>query len=138
VAISDSHQRLSSALRVLVRRGDLVADRKALALMVSEEEAVGVVVGLPLSLDGSAGVAARAALKEVEALAIVLAGVPVETVDERFTTVAANQALRAGGRRGQKARQGVDSVAAALLLQSWLDRRQSQAAAAEQAGSAAL
>ena len=45
------------------------------------------------------------------------------TVDERFTTVAAHQALRAGGRGGRQARRRVDAVAATLILQSWLERR---------------
>jgi RNase H-fold protein (predicted Holliday junction resolvase) len=53
--------------------------------------------------------------------------VPVDTVDERFSTVTAHQALRAGGQRGRvagkKSRQRVDAVAANVLLQSWLDRR---------------
>jgi putative Holliday junction resolvase len=129
VALSDAHQRVASALGVVTRRGDAAADRRALALMVAEEEAVGVVVGLPLSLDGTVGPAAQAILEEIEAMSEVLA-VPVETVDERFTTVAANQALRAVGHRGQKARTRVDSVAAGVLLQSWLDRRLTQAGGA--------
>jgi putative Holliday junction resolvase len=131
VAISDSHQRVSSALGLIARSGDVDADRRALARMVAEEEAVGVVVGLPLSLDGSVGPAARAALDEIDAWAALLGAVPIATVDERLTTVTANQAMRAGGRRGPKARQRVDSVAASLLLQSWLDRRQSEARTAD-------
>lgn len=123
VAITDTHQRVATGLRVVARGSDVAADRRALALIVAEEEVAGVVVGLPLSLDGSVGPAARTVLVEVELLGPALA-VPIDTVDERFTTVAANQALRAGGRRGQKARQRVDEVAATLLLQSWLERRQ--------------
>jgi putative Holliday junction resolvase len=83
---------------------------------------VGAVIGLPLSLNGAVGPAATAVLEEVEALAPVL-GVPVETVDERFSTVTASQALRAGGHRGRPARKQVDAAAAAVFLQSWLDRR---------------
>jgi putative Holliday junction resolvase len=123
VAITDTHQRVASGLRVVARVGDGAADRRALALIVAEEEVAGVVVGLPLSLDGSVGPAARAVLDEVELLALAFAA-PIDTVDERFTTVAANQAMRAGGRRGPKARQRVDEVAATVLLQSWLERRQ--------------
>jgi putative holliday junction resolvase len=125
VAISDSHQRVASALERVARTGDIVADRRILARVVAEEEAVGAVVGLPLSLDGSVGPAARAVLDEIQAWEPLLDGVVIETVDERFTTVAAHQALRAGGRQGPKARQRVDSAAATLLLQSWLDRRRS-------------
>jgi putative Holliday junction resolvase len=135
VALSDSGQRVASALTTMRRSGDPEADRRALAGLVAEEEAVGVVVGLPRSLDGSLGPAAQAALDEVSRLGQVLCGVGVETVDERFTTVAAHQALRVsvrataagraarGARRGREARGRVDSVAATILLQSWLDRR---------------
>jgi putative Holliday junction resolvase len=123
VAITDTHQRVASGLQVLARGDDIAADRRALALIVAEEDVAGVVVGLPLSLDGSVGPAARAVLDEVELLGGAFS-VPLDTVDERFTTVAANQALRAGGRRGQKARKRVDEVAATLLLQSWLEQRQ--------------
>ena len=124
VAISDTDQRVASALDRVARTGDGAADRRVLTRLVAEEEAAGVVVGLPLSLDGSLGPAARAVLDEIDAWTVLLGGLAVETVDERFTTVAAQQALRAGGRRGPKARQRVDSAAATLLLQSWLDHRQ--------------
>ena len=110
------------------RSGDVSADRAKVAEIVAEMEAGLVVVGLPLSLDGSEGPAARAALEEAEALRAVL-GVPVECHDERLTSVTANRALtEAGvtGRRRQKARKAgaVDQAAAAVLLQSWLDGHQ--------------
>jgi putative Holliday junction resolvase len=84
-----------------------------------------VVVGLPLSLDGGTGPAARAALEEAEALRAVL-DVPVECHDERLTSVTANRSLtEAGvtGRRRRRAREAgaVDQAAATVLLQSWLD-----------------
>ena len=126
VALCDPDQRLATSLTVLVREGDPAADRRALVRLAAEEEVVGVVVGLPLSLDGSVGPAARGALDEVAQLARALPGTAVDTVDERFTTVAAYQALggAAGGRRRRvAARQQVDAVAAAILLQSWLDQR---------------
>ena len=81
-----------------------------------------MVVGLPLSLDGSLGPAARAMLTEVTALRETV-GVPVETCDERFTTVTAHRALRSGGTRSRDRRKVVDQVAAAVMLQSWLDGR---------------
>jgi putative Holliday junction resolvase len=130
LALTDTHQRVASGLRAVARGGDMATDRRALALIVAEEEVAGVVVGLPLSLDGSVGPAAQAVLDEVELLGTALA-VPIDTVDERFTTVVANQVLRAGGRRGSKARQRVDEVAATLLLQSWLERRQAVRTEAE-------
>ena len=82
-------------------------------------------IGLPLSLDGSVGPAARAVLDEVDGLARA-AGVSVELHDERFTTVTAARSQPGGGhggRRTRQARQRVDQVAAAVMLQSWLDGR---------------
>ncbi len=90
--------------------------------MVRDEEAEVVVVGLPRSLSGADGPAARAALAETSALASVV-GVPVETHDERFTTVTAQRAVTESGMRGAAGRQVIDKVAAAVILQSWLDAR---------------
>jgi putative Holliday junction resolvase len=78
---------------------------------------------MPLSLDGSFGPAAQGVRQEVEQLRTVL-GVPVEVIDERFTTVSATRTLRARGTKARQARRLVDQEAAAVILQSWLDRRQ--------------
>jgi putative Holliday junction resolvase len=121
VAVSDGGQRLATGHTVVARSGDVRSDHRALARLVTDEEAVAVVVGLPRSLDGSLGPAARAALDEAARLAEVV-GVPVLTCDERLTTVEATRALRAGGTRGRARRRVVDQVAAAVMLQSWLDR----------------
>jgi putative Holliday junction resolvase len=80
-----------------------------------------VVVGLPLSLDGTEGPAARSARDEAEQLAAVLDDRRVVLFDERLTTVSAQAALAQAGRRGRAARSVVDSAAASVLLQSWLD-----------------
>jgi putative Holliday junction resolvase len=90
--------------------------------LVEIEECEVVVVGLPLSLDGSEGPAARDATNEARQLATVV-GVPVEMYDERFTTVTAEQAMRDAGLSGQRQRKIVDQMAAAVMLQAWLDHR---------------
>jgi putative Holliday junction resolvase len=96
-------------------------DYERIAALVVEEEAEIVVVGMPRSLSGGEGPAARAAAAEIAALASVV-GVPVETHDERFTTVTATRALAESGVRGPARRQVVDKVAAAVILQSWAGR----------------
>ena len=123
VAFSDRGRTLASPWGTIERTGDLDADRHAVVDTVREIEASLVVVGLPLSLSGQAGPAARAALNEAAALRALLEplGVAVETVDVRFTTVEAERALAAAGRRGKAARRLVDSAAAMVLLQAWLD-----------------
>jgi putative Holliday junction resolvase len=123
IAFSDRGRTLASPWGTIERTGDLEADRHAVVDAVREVEASLVVVGLPLSLSGQAGPAAQAALGEAAALRDLLEplGVAVETVDERFTTVEAERALAAAGRRGKAARRVVDSAAAMVLLQAWLD-----------------
>ncbi len=116
---------MATPYSVIERAGDVSADRVRVAEIVAEVGAGLVVVGLPLSLDGRKGPAARAALEEAQALREEL-DVPVECHDERLTSVSANRALtEAGvtGRRRRRARQAgaVDQAAAAVLLQSWLD-----------------
>ncbi len=125
VAFSDSGRSLASPWGTIERSGDPVRDRSAVVHAVQEVEASTLVVGLPLSLSGEVGPAATAALQEVAELRALLEplGVSVETVDERFTTVEAQRSLRAAGRTGKAARKVIDSAAAMVLLQSWLDHR---------------
>ena len=127
VAISDGAGRVATPIATLERasKRDRSADHRAIAELVAEWEAEVVAVGLPLSLDGSIGPAAAAVLEEVAELAKVLA-VPVETVDERFTTVTADQQLKASGVRGRDRTKIIDQAAAAVLLQAWLDRQETE------------
>lgn len=100
-------------------------NKKALLAALIElvrEEGVGLfVVGLPLDMSGNAGPMAA----KVEGLAREIqaaTGVAVELFDERWTTVEASRKLREGGRAARKQKGLVDGVAAAVMLQSWLDR----------------
>lgn len=122
VAVSDAGGTLASPHATVARSGDPGADVDRLADLLTELGAEQVVVGLPLSLDGSEGPAARAAKEEAAALAGRVA-IPVETHDERLTTVTAQRQLReAHPRRSGRARRlVVDQSAATVLLQSWLD-----------------
>lgn len=120
VAVSDRSGTIATPLTVLARGRDQAADHHAIAALVAEEEAERVVVGLPLGLDGSIGPAAQRALAEAAEIATVVA-VPVETFDERLTTVSADRALLEAGLRAPARRTVVDKVAAAVMLQAWLD-----------------
>jgi putative pre-16S rRNA nuclease len=122
VAVSDLTGTIASPLTVLARSRSRRQDHERIAALVREEQADLVVVGLPISLSGAEGPAARAARTEAEALATLVA-VPLETFDERLTTVTAERALAEAGVRGRARRQVVDKVAAAVILQSFLDRR---------------
>ncbi|MFM2077900.1 MAG: hypothetical protein RJA49_1790 [Actinomycetota bacterium] len=122
IAVSDRSGTIASPLVVLQRTGSVARDHQRIAELVREEEAVAVVVGLPINMNGSTGPAAKAAIKEAEALATVV-GVPVHTSDERRTTVSADRAMIEAGMNAVKRRKVVDKVAAAVILQHWLDGR---------------
>jgi len=101
-------------------------DRKALlaqlAGLARDEGIERFLVGLPRRMDGSYGSAARSAQRFADELAHA-SGVAVELVDERLTTVQAGARLREAGVSAARARARIDSAAAAVLLQSWLDGR---------------
>jgi putative Holliday junction resolvase len=120
VALSDSGGTVATPYEVIHRSGDHAADHRRVAALVDEAGAEVVVVGLPLSLDGSLGPSARAILAEVDELRAALA-VEVVTWDERLSTVEAERSLRAMGVRKGDRRRVVDQVAATVILQSWLD-----------------
>ena len=125
VAASDRDRTLAHPEQVVVRSGDLARDHEAIAGIVAELDAVVVVVGLPLSLSGRGGPAARKIADETESLRSRLA-VPVVAQDERLSTVEATR--RRAEARPRRARQPtakrrpvVDDLAAAVLLQAWID-----------------
>jgi putative Holliday junction resolvase len=126
VAVSDSDGLVATPIEVLQRSGDQRGDHRRIAALVDEWEADVVVVGIPYSLDGSVGPMARKMGAEAEVLAAHLA-VPVETYDERLTTVTAQRSLTELDLTGPRRRQLVDMVAAAVMLQAWLDGRRGRA-----------
>jgi putative Holliday junction resolvase len=122
VAVTDSAQRIATGVTVLARTGDRAADHRALADLAASYQAVGIVVGLPLSLSGRMGPAAETVVAEVAELQEAV-DVEVVTVDERLTTRAAAGTLHAEGRNARAQRGLIDQNAAALLLQTWVEQR---------------
>ncbi|MDE0116670.1 MAG: Holliday junction resolvase RuvX [bacterium] len=120
VAVSDAEGRLATPLTVIERSGSRKRDHRRIAELAAECQAGVVVVGLPLSMDGSTGPAARGAQSEVRQLEAAL-DVPVLTHDERLTTVIAERSLAESGLRAKARRKRVDMVAASVILQGWLD-----------------
>lgn len=121
VAISDPSQVLARSLKV-IQRGSRQEDFAAVARLVEEYEVEKVVVGYPLSLDGKA----HAQAEKVEHYATGLAEsltVPMLLWDERFSTVTAERLMREAGVRSKKRRERIDAVAAAVILQDYLDSR---------------
>lgn len=121
VAVSDELGWTAQGVAVL-ERATLEADVAAIAALVERLGATEVVVGLPRNMDGSLGPRAQASLALAAALERAL-GVPVRTWDERLTTRAAERALLEGDLSRRRRRRVVDRVAAALILQAYLDHR---------------
>jgi len=121
VARSDGAGILATPVATLKRDTTGDQDLAELAELVRESGAVGVVIGLPKTLQGREGPAAQLAREYGERLARLVA-VPVRHVDERLTTVSAQRKLRQGGIRGSRATRAViDQAAAVELLQHWLE-----------------
>ena len=112
VAVSDATGTLARPVTV-VERAAKEEGLRQLERLVAEHEAELVLVGMPLTLRGAHGEQARATEEFVAVLRARVA-VPVETFDERFTTALAQQTA---------SRRPEDALAAAHLLQGWLDRR---------------
>jgi putative Holliday junction resolvase len=119
VAVSDPERRVAVPVGT-VHVGQPPGELQAIAALVAERGVTLVVLGHPRSMSGDAGPRARHAEAFADALRAVLA-VPVELQDERLSTVEAERALAAAGRRGEARRTLVDASAAVVILQAWLD-----------------
>ena len=117
VARSDLHGMLATPVETVPRgAGDIARIRE----LVSEIDAVEIIVGLPLALSGRE-TASTGDAKEFAGRLFTACAVPVRLVDERLSTVSANSALRASGRNAKNSRSVVDQVAAVIILQHALD-----------------
>ena len=117
VARSDLHGMLATPVETVPRgAGDIARIRE----LVSEIDAVEIIVGLPLALSGRE-TASTGDAKEFAGRLSTACAVPVRLVDERLSTVSANSALRASGRNEKNSRSVVDQVAAVIILQHALD-----------------
>lgn len=125
VAISDPDAILATPLVTLARdtsTTDRVPDDIAeLMRLVEAHESVEVVVGLPVTLAGTEGIAANHARAYAKLLGQAIAPIPVRLADERMSTVAATRRLSERGVRGRRRRAVVDQAAAVEILQGWLD-----------------
>ena len=122
LAVSDPLQTIAFPLITLFRKGQAFPVDQIISC-VQEQAAVALVTSLPLHMDGSLGDKAQAA----EALAARLADllpIPVYTQDERWTTTSAHKSLHERGQQPSRQRDRIDQIAAAFMLQAFLDRLQ--------------
>jgi len=122
LAISDAEERVAFPAGTLESRGRK-SDLAAIGELARERGVRRIVVGLPLHMDGRAGVGAEAARAFATALHEAL-GLPVELLDERWTSREAERVLREAGPRGRRKKRGAtDTLAATLLLRTFLERQ---------------
>lgn len=119
LAVSDPDRILASPLDTYSRQNS-EADAAYFQRVAKAEQIVGFVVGLPISLNDTEGPKAREARAFGEWLTDVT-GLPVEFVDERFTSSAAEDALIASGVKRDKRKGQRDRIAAVFILQAYLD-----------------
>jgi putative holliday junction resolvase len=110
-----------------IERRSLVKDLEAIGAMLRARDVEQIVVGLPLNMDGSVGPQARAAQGFARQLEAAI-GLPVELYDERLTSFEAEdrlseERLRASPRKTRRKKAAVDALAAAIILEGWLQSR---------------
>lgn len=117
-ALSDPTGTIASPHAVIDRRAEDAGAR--ILAICTEYDVTRIVVGLPVTLAGTEGRSAEMA-RDVAVMASRATGLPVDLHDERFTSTTAEVALREGGLRREERREVRDKVAAAVLLQGYLD-----------------
>lgn len=128
VAFSDAAETIAFPGTTIVRQEGKKRDMAALRQLVAEHEIDEIVVGLPLMMDGSRGIQAE----KVEAFIATLRGsvrIPIRVQDERLSTSEAERVLIAADRRRDQRKQVVDSLAASLILQTYMARKRNAASA---------
>jgi putative holliday junction resolvase len=119
VAISDEMGSIASPLTMIPRRGNVIAE---LQKLIGKYAPSRLVVGLPVGLSGREGPQAEATREYAEELAEAV-GLPIEYYDERMSSSIAEETLIRQGTRREKRKQQIDAMAAAVILQGYLDNQ---------------
>src|ERR1035437_89492 len=119
IAVSDELKMIAQPLEFILA-APFPAFLARLNELINEKEVELILIGMPRNMDGSYGPAAQKVEEFVEALKD-LVSVPVKLWDERLTSAQANRVLIQGNVRRDKRKEKVDAMAAAILLQSYLD-----------------
>ena len=119
LAVCDAGEKIASPLKVLQGQRRLVEE---IEQIVTSENIEGIVLGLPLNMDGSQGPQARQVLAFADRLKQRLA-IPIHLQDERLSSFGAEEKLQTTGLSRSKRREWLDALAAAEILQAFLDQR---------------
>jgi putative Holliday junction resolvase len=119
VALSDPMEILASPL-VIIKRLNEASDILVISNLVNEHKAGKLIVGLPMALSGEEGMQAEKVKAFVSSLKSSLS-IPLELFDERFSTVTAREYMRETGKKKDRFKKHDDAIAAAVILQNYLD-----------------
>lgn len=120
VAVSDPLGLTAQGITTIRRDGDLEKDLEKLQQIIKEWEVTGIVVGLPKNMNGTLGPSAERCQEMAKVLAETT-GLPVESWDERLSTMAAERTLLEGNVSRRKRKKVIDKMAAVIILQGYLD-----------------
>jgi putative holliday junction resolvase len=120
VAISDLRRQIASPT-VIIRRTKFTEDAAQLQKIVAERQICGLILGLPLNMDGSSGPRVQSTQAFARNL-MRLTDLPIAYWDERLSTVAAERALLEADASRKRRKEVIDAVAAGYILQGALDR----------------
>lgn len=121
LALSDITGIIASGYETYIRKG-VPQDYEYIRDFIIKNSVDGVVLGLPVNMDGSEGPRVRITRQFGEELKEFIPNIPMTFLDERLTTVQAERMLIEGGVRREKRKKVIDKVAATLILQAYLDR----------------
>ncbi|MBR2621631.1 MAG: Holliday junction resolvase RuvX [Clostridia bacterium] len=121
LALSDAARFLASGLET-IRPGSMTKTAEAVAQAAKDHGVVGIIVGLPVNMNGSQGERAEHARMFAAMLDERVPELPILLIDERMTTMAASRFLNETNTRGQKRKQVIDTLSAQIILQNALDR----------------
>jgi len=119
ISISDPSQTLATPLKTILRKSDDITFSEILGL-IKKYKVSKLIIGMPFSLNGSVGKQAEKVLKFKSGLQ-EQTQIDIIMQDERLSSVTANQRLREAGKKGDKLKNGIDSAAATVILQCYLD-----------------
>ena len=121
LAVSDAARFLASGLET-IKPGSMTKTAEAVAEAARAHGVVGIIVGLPVNMNGSQGERAEHARMFAAMLDERVGDLPILLLDERMTTMAASRFLNETNTRGQKRKQVIDTLSAQIILQNALDR----------------
>ena len=122
IAVSDLMGIIANPLETYTRKGNLDTDAKYIAELAKSKEVSLFISGLPLGLNGQENEQTAKTREFVSKLQEVC-DIPVQYLDERFTTLSAERVLIEGNVRRENRKKVIDKVAATIILQNYLDRK---------------